>query len=698
MIGRRDSGTLGRALSARRRRAFVGRASELELFDAALASDDPSFAVLYVHGPGGIGKTSLLDELAERAAATGAVVARVDGRSIVPLAAALRSALADATSRAEAEVGAPSEDGQVVVLIDSYERLVALDAWVRGDLLPALAASAIVVLASREPPGPGWRGDPAWRDLLRIVSLRNLSPDECRDYLGRCGVGPAQVVEELVAASHGHPLGLSLLADLVLRAGHAALDPLAPDLVATLVRQFVEVVPSDRHRRALAACALSRATTEGLLRDAVDAEGPHELFEWLRGLSFVEPGRDGLVPHDLARDVLDLDLRWRDPDQYRDVFRRVRAHVHRRLHDLGGVEQQRAIFDEKFVFRNLPSVLSPVDWDQWGDGYPEPATASERAQVVALVRAHEGPAAATIAERWSQRQPDAFYVVHAEDGTVRGGLVLLTLRSPDDLAFDPGARAAWAHAEQTAPPRPGEVVTQTRFVVDRDRYQSPSPTLNAVPVLTLQRYQQTANLAWDYVTLADPGLFDAYFAIADLPRAAGADFEVDGRTYGLFAHDFRRVPVDAWLDLVTERALAQEVSGPPAPERGPLVLSQDEFGDAARRALRDLQRHDLLVRNPLQRSRLVRDRAGGDPPDGRALAEAVRDAADVLRADPRDDKRWRAVDRTYLRPSATQEQAAELLGLPFSTYRRHLGEGVARVVAGLWDRELYGTPPAEPGG
>jgi DNA-directed RNA polymerase specialized sigma24 family protein len=85
----------------------------------------------------------------------------------------------------------------------------------------------------------------------------------------------------------------------------------------------------------------------------------------------------------------------------------------------------------------------------------------------------------------------------------------------------------------------------------------------------------------------------------------------------------------------------------------------------------------------------VRERAGQDPP-ARALAELVRDAAARLAADPRDEKLLRAVDRTYLRPAATQEQAAELLGLPFSTYRRHLTQGVARIVAALWDQELYG--------
>jgi hypothetical protein len=33
------------------------------------------------------------------------------------------------------------------------------------------------------------------------------------------------------------------------------------------------------------------------------------LFGWLRGLSFIEQGPEGVFPHDLAREVLDSDLR-----------------------------------------------------------------------------------------------------------------------------------------------------------------------------------------------------------------------------------------------------------------------------------------------------------------------------------------------------------------------------------------------------
>jgi hypothetical protein len=125
-----------------------------------------------------------------------------------------------------------------------------------------------------------------------------------------------------------------------------------------------------------------------------------------------------------------------------------------------------------------------------------------------------------------------------------------------------------------------------------------------------------------------------------------------------------------------------------------LVLSQPDFSDAVRQALRDLHRPDLLLRNPLLRTRLLRDRSDGEP-DAAALRACVDEAIDALRDHPRDDKLLRAVDRTYVRPAATQEAAAEVLGLPWSTYRRHLTKGVERIVSWLWEREVYGGPTGQ---
>ena len=693
MAEMRSAGTLGDLLASRRRRRFVGRASEIELFQLALESPDPPFLLLHIHGPPGIGKTSLLDVLAGLAADSGARVVRLDGRDLVPSPPAVLQALGVLeVPEGEGAIAGLSDSGRLVVLFDTYERLSPLDDWIRTGLLPRLPATALTVVAGRAAPGSAWRADPAWRELLRVVSLRNLRPEESRQYLHACGVDPA-CHDQLVELAHGHPLGLSLLADVVLRGGEAAADPLTPDLVGTLLQRFVDIVPSGQHRRALEVCALARATTEALLREALGQEDAHDLFAWLRELSFMESGPEGISPHDLARDALEADLRWRDPDGYRRVFRGIRGHINGRLHTSRGQEQQRAIADAKYLFRRLPGIGSPVDWDAWGQRYPEPARPGDREPILDLVLGWEGEASAAIAARWWERQPEGFFVVRGQDGAVAGFLALLDLTraSAQDIAADPGARAAWAYARQHAPPRPGETVTQSRFVIDQEVYQGPSATLNATPILTFQRYLGTPKLAWDFLTLAEPERWDDYFAAADLPRAAGADFWVGGRRYGLFAHDFRQVPVEALLELVTERALAQDLTPSPPTVTPPLLaLSQPEFDNAVRQALRDLRRPDLLRRNPLLRTRLVQDRAAEQEPGAATLEALVGAAVETLREHPRDDKLWRAVERTYLRPAATQERAAAALGLPFSTYRRHLTQGVDRVVAWLWDQEVYG--------
>ena len=175
-------------------------------------------------------------------------------------------------------------------------------------------------------------------------------------------------------------------------------------------------------------------------------------------------------------------------------------------------------------------------------------------------------------------------------------------------------------------------------------------------------------------------------------RAPEADFEVGGRNYGVFARDWRRIGGAEWLERMAERELGDEAPAP-SPEREPgpvLALSQPEFADAVRRALRDLHRPDALAANPLARTRVVRERGAGLPAP-EALRELLHEAVDALRAEPRGEKLARALECTYLRPAPTQEAAAELLGLPFSTYRGHLTRGLERVVDWLWQRELYGA-------
>lgn len=334
---------------------------------------------------------------------------------------------------------------------------------------------------------------------------------------------------------------------------------------------------------------------------------------------------------------------------------------------------------------------------RWGD-YPDPARPEDRGAILELVRAWEGEQSVAIARRWLDQQPDGFCVIRDQDGGVRGMLAILDLTTAPwhVVDADPGARAAWGFAHRVAPPRKGEALTQCRFVIDLDSYQGPSPTLNATPILTLQRQLGTVNLSWDFLTLAEPERWDEYFEAAGNPRAEGADFVVGDRRYGLFAHDFRKVPVDVLTEVWAERALAQGVDVIPREHaQSFLVLSHPDFEAAVRQGFKDLRRPDLLARNPLLRTRLVADRTGEGASGPAVLAAVLREAAATLARHPRDDKLLRAVDRTYLHPAATQEAAAAVLGLPFSTYRRHLTQGMARIVSALWDKEVYGPDRAE---
>jgi len=164
------------------------------------------------------------------------------------------------------------------------------------------------------------------------------------------------------------------------------------------------------------------------------------------------------------------------------------------------------------------------------------------------------------------------------------------------------------------------------------------------------------------------------------------------RPYGGFAHDWRAEPLSVWRAVMAERQLDLDFRPEPVGQSAPpplLVLSQPEFADAVRQALRDYHRPEALARNPLLRSRILRDRAGTHP-NPEDLQSLLCDAAATLTATPKNEKFYRALDLTFFRPALTQDAAAERLGLPFNTYRYHLNKGIERVTEWLWHRELYG--------
>jgi len=710
----RAAENLGKRLERERVRRFVGRSSERELFAAWLEASSnrgaPSgqepFNVLWVYGPGGIGKSTLLRAFAETARNAGYLLAQVDGGRVMPTPDGIRSAVWESlTAGIDARTGpapgsVPAKPS--MIMLDAAERLQPVEGWLREDFLPALPAETRVIIAGRRPPDATWRSDPGWRDLLRVVALRNLSPDQTRTLLQVEGVS-TDLLDQVMALTHGHPLAVSLLIDAVRRSGRGTDVPQTlqdlPDVVTALLNQMVEHAPTIRHRAALQVAAHASATTEPLLRAALpaDAEEASELWEWLRDLTIMEEAQAGIFPHDVARDVLEADLRRRDPNTYADIHRRLRGYLIDQVKASAGNPDalQQAVADLLFLIRDHPVAGAYWYWDAL-EGCPgRPVQPEQFDLIIAMTRDTQGEQQAELAAHWLDRQPEAFRVFEGPDGEIGGyaARLALHLASREDIDADPGAATLWRYAQLHHPPRPGELVLGWRFVVDRDpdeRHPRLAGTMfGAWHVIDILLRGPTA---WEFdACYIDLEYWERFFNHFDFVHVPEADYQVGGKRYVAFAHDWRRVGVADWLELTAARELGEQVTVS-APEPA-AMLSHEEFAASVKKALRSFHQPQVLLNNPLVASGMVQ-RTLREHPDDRpdqVLRGLILDAAQVVKSDPRAETQYRVLDRTYLRPAPSQEKAAELLDLPFSTYRRYRDRGIEAITDWLWEQDLEST-------
>lgn len=227
----------GEWFQAARERGFVGRRQESALFGALLARGAGS--VLFVHGPGGIGKTTLLHHFAHLAGRDGRETALLDARDVLLPEACTGTGLGP-------EVHNPGS----VLLLDAAE---GLPEEVLRQELPGLPLPDLVtVLAARNAPPVAWRVDPAWQDLLHSLPLGPLDPEDSLRLLRGRGVHEQSGEHRILAFARGHPLALALAADVGAQGGVPGhLSPAdSPQLVRALLDCLLEAVPSPLHRTA----------------------------------------------------------------------------------------------------------------------------------------------------------------------------------------------------------------------------------------------------------------------------------------------------------------------------------------------------------------------------------------------------------------------------------------------------------------
>jgi DNA-binding CsgD family transcriptional regulator len=444
-----------------------------------------------------------------------------------------------------------------VLVIDTYEALGLLDAWLRTQFLPALPATTLTVLTGRDRPATAWHTTAGWQGLVAEFPLTALCEDEAAELLRRRGLAEDQV-RWAAEFAHGHPLALELAgaaarADPRSTAGRAV----PPD---GLLEAFLGQLPPEAVTLVEAASTVRRIT-EPVLAAMLETPSARAAFDVLRALPFTEQTDDGLLLHDVVRDTVGNDLAMRDPERRRAYRRRALAHLGEQR---PGSTADPWLRTADLIFLVENPVLRDACFPSVRPAYGvEAAAQRDRAAVAEIVAQHESPTAAAAVLRWWERFPETFSVARGADGAVAAFVQIAELDQLGSAlpADDPVAEAWRAHLHAHPPAADDRVLVMRRWL-GRQSGELRSPAVSACWLDVKRVYMQLR-----------PRLRRIYSVVADLPRLApifvplgfapaGDPVVIDGAPQQPVWLDFGPGSVDGWLaGLVGAETTAQPVPG-----------------------------------------------------------------------------------------------------------------------------------------
>lgn len=664
---------LAPTLSNARRKSFLGwhdlRASLIDVLGA------PPPNVIYLHGVGGIGKSSFLNWIELSCIERDMSVKQLDVSSI----------------SGESELA----DGLDLFTIDIDGSLAndpSLDIWLRERLVPSLSTGAQLVIANRMPPSPDWLADPGLASITRFVELDAWSQEESSGLLKQVEADQVHLTQILEFA-RGHPFALTLA--ITAAEGQSPLDDGALARIATrLAERFIDGATTTAQRESLDVVGLVPEITEDVLSATLgDQSGP--LFNWLQGQSFMRNAPTGLVPHPVAKEAFDRSLRWRNPERFQLLHDKVRTHLVRRLASSGGAETERLIFDLVHLHRDNP-VIRPYIPGTYVDVLATGRLAAhEHNTVLRMIEDHEGRDARSWAARLLENHGGDVVVVRNPEQQVVGCAFVIGLPwSPENAEADPALRLASDYLGRFRRGQFGTAALYVRFWMSADGYQAVSPVQAALFAAVARRILAAERLRFCFVATSEPVRWEPAFSYIEFEQITEIGFDCGPHRYGVFGHDWDTATRQSWLDHLRVRETAKtECWELPIGSAGGGDLVEAEIRIAAIEALKEFGTPAALRNNPLLYSRLVNQRVpeGANVSHRVSVLEAlILEAVSSLRGSARNVKLHRAVHHTHVQPASTQEQVAELLGLPFSTYRRHLMAGREQVATHICALELNG--------
>jgi hypothetical protein len=542
---------LGEVLAQRASEAFVGRTDELAELLTILDDDRP--LVTYLHGIGGIGNSSLLDEFNRRAREQGAAVVSLDGRMVEPTPRGFLQELGMAIGldAATPAVGADrlgSLSERVVLTIDTYELLRLMDTWLRQNFLPLVPDNVRIVLAGREPPVSAWLSSPGWQDMFHSIRLGSLSEEEAITLLRQRGISDAGA-RRINRVTDGHPLALQLAAANAHEPSRLDFADVAVQrVVEELARTYLADVPDPLTRRTLEAASVVRRITLPLLRAILPDIAPQDGYDRLRALPFVESSRDGLHIHDVIQHALAASLHAADPERHR-ALRSAAWHCLRADVRLAApTDLWRYTADMLYLIENpiIREGFFPKDSHRFA---LEPALDGDGTAIREIITSTEGPESAQLLLQLWEQAPQIFRAARDRDGSIAGFYVMF---DPDDVDAqvmrDDPILQHWLHHLAASPMPGGQSALFIRRWLGRGTGELPSPVQGATWLDLKRTYMELRpRLRRVYMTIWAMDIYGATAQELGFLPMPEAHVTLDQKTYYSAINDLGPQSVDGWL-------------------------------------------------------------------------------------------------------------------------------------------------------
>jgi tetratricopeptide (TPR) repeat protein len=222
------------------------------------------------------------------------------------------------------EIEAVTAETTVVLFFDTYELTSTfLDNWIRavlGGRYGDIPADIILVIAGRDELEHNlWL---PYEGVMARLSLEPFTETEVHDYLTRQGITSGRVIETILQLSGRLPLLVATLA------AESPNDPAeVDDPSTTAIARFLKWVSDPKRREIALNAALPRELNRdvlALLTDGQDEIG--SLFDWLKGMPFVQERADSWVYHEVVRTQMLRHKRRESPKSWAALHEKLASH------------------------------------------------------------------------------------------------------------------------------------------------------------------------------------------------------------------------------------------------------------------------------------------------------------------------------------------------------------------------------------